>query len=162
MRAVELIDEAQDLVINGPSPGDIPPEWREQWSTEGLYSFFAKWKKTDRLKTPDRRFAARAKLVTGLPKAKQAKDKFTEFLQAYSREDFWEGIKLTAKLSAEACEPIEGPHTPKEYVALLESRAASFDIGLELRLNYPRWDRQRKSLSASRSRAGKKKGENNF
>jgi hypothetical protein len=161
MRALVLIDEAQDLVINGPSPQDIPPERQEQWNREYLRSFEASWLSTDRVKTPGQRLVARTKLVTGLSKAKQAKDTFTEFLPDYCSEHYGEG-KLTAKVPTKGDEPIEGPHTPKEYVALLESRAASFDIGFELHLNYLWWNRQRKRLSASRSRAGKKKGENNF
>jgi hypothetical protein len=88
MRALALIDEAQDLVINGPSPQDIPPERGEQWNREYLRSFEADWLSTGRLKTPDQRFAARMKLLTGLSKAKQAEERFTEFLQDYVREDY--------------------------------------------------------------------------
>jgi len=137
VRAALLLREARDIVTNGPSFEDLPSDlqWRFVDETH-IGPLFEEWTATTKLPTPEERFRARAKIITGQKRAERAEADLREYLKHPCQE--------AGRTDTEAAW--------NELVRALETEDAPFNIAINHLFSFPRWKRKHKSEAARESR----------
>jgi hypothetical protein len=137
VRAALLLREARDIVTNGPSFEDLPSDLQLQFLDEVRISPLAEaWGATTKLPTPNKRFRARAKIITGQKKT----DRAEAYLQEYLKHQCKEAGNLDAKAAW------------NEFVRDLEVENTPFDMAFNHLLSFPKWKQNHKSEAARESR----------
>jgi len=143
VKAALFLGEARDIVTNGPSLEDLPSDIQRQALDELQYGPLVEdWAATAKFPTPNERFRARAKIITGQKQADRAEADLREYLK-YRCQEVGTDIET------------EG----SDFVRALGAEDARFDMVFNHSCSFPKWKRKHKSEAARQSRrTGLKKG----
>jgi hypothetical protein len=136
VRAALFLGEARDIVTNGPSPDDLPSDIQRRALDELQYGPLVEdWDSTAKLPTPNKRFRARAKIITGQKQPDRAEADLREYLKHRCQEI---GADIETKWS--------------DFVRALGAEDARFDMVFNHLCSFPKWKRKHKSEAARQSR----------